>query len=93
MLKFTSARTIPCLLFLLVSYWPINLLSINCIYATGRLVQNLAQVRGGGRRLTTENESSSNVEPRNIRRPSSSSVAGGLPPLVRYLHFNPLSDT
>lgn len=48
------------------------------------LLQNLSQARGTGRRLTTsETESLSNLESRNMRRPSSSSVAGGLPPLGR----------
>ncbi|KAJ6892332.1 protein TONNEAU 1a-like [Populus alba x Populus x berolinensis] len=46
--------------------------------------ENLSQGRGAGRRVP-EAESLSNVESRNIRmrRPSSSSVAGGLPPLGR----------
>ncbi|KAJ6720336.1 FGFR1 ONCOGENE PARTNER/LISH DOMAIN-CONTAINING PROTEIN [Salix viminalis] len=46
--------------------------------------QNLSQGRGAGRRVP-EAESLSNVESRNIRmrRPSPSSVAGGLPPLGR----------
>ncbi|CAI0560235.1 unnamed protein product, partial [Linum tenue] len=38
--------------------------------------------RGSGRRVP-ENESLSNLDSRNMRRPSSSSVAGGLPPLGR----------
>ena len=46
------------------------------------LLQNLSQGRGTGRRMS-ETESLSNVESRNMRRPSSSSVAGGLPPLIR----------
>ncbi|XP_061999701.1 protein TONNEAU 1b-like [Rosa rugosa] len=46
--------------------------------------ENLSQTRGTGRRLTTsEAESLSNLDSRNMRRPSSSSVAGGLPPLGR----------
>ncbi|XP_050385926.1 protein TONNEAU 1a-like [Argentina anserina] len=45
--------------------------------------ENLSQARGTGRRLTTsEAESLSNLDSRNMRRPSSS-VAGGLPPLGR----------
>ncbi|KAJ8432804.1 hypothetical protein Cgig2_026134 [Carnegiea gigantea] len=49
--------------------------------------ESLSQARGTGRRLATENEPSSNLESRNMRRPSSSSaVAGGLPPLVRSVH-------
>ncbi|XP_010693097.2 protein TONNEAU 1a [Beta vulgaris subsp. vulgaris] len=55
--------------------------------------ENLSQVRGSGRRLGTDNESSSNPEPRNVRRPSSSSaVAGGLPPLVRSLPGSQTSE-
>lgn len=54
--------------------------------------ENLAQVRGSGRRVATENESSSNLESRNMRRPSSSSVAGGLPPLVRSLPGSQASE-
>ncbi|KAF8397610.1 hypothetical protein HHK36_016530 [Tetracentron sinense] len=46
--------------------------------------ENLTQARGAGRRLITpETESLSNIESRNIRRPSPSSIAGGLPPLGR----------
>ncbi|KAK9282845.1 hypothetical protein L1049_011068 [Liquidambar formosana] len=46
--------------------------------------ENLSQGRSTGRRLNTlETESLSNIESRNVRRPSSSSVAGGLPPLGR----------
>lgn len=49
-------------------------------------LQNLSQGRGSNRRLTTPDaESLSNLEARNIRRPSSSSVAGGIPPLGRFL--------
>lgn len=49
------------------------------------ILQNLSQGRGAGRRLTiADAESLSNVETRNMRRPSSSSVAGGLPPLGRF---------
>lgn len=45
--------------------------------------ENLSQGRGTGRRVS-EAESLSNFDPRNARRPtSSSSVAGGLPPLGR----------
>ncbi|XP_065872312.1 protein TONNEAU 1a-like [Euphorbia lathyris] len=44
--------------------------------------ENLSQGRGTGRRVS-EAESLSNLESRNVRRPSSSSVAGGLPPLGR----------
>ncbi|KAL5569200.1 hypothetical protein UlMin_025775 [Ulmus minor] len=44
--------------------------------------ENLSQARGPGRRLS-ETEPLSNIESRNARRPSSSSVAGGLPPLGR----------
>ncbi|OVA18204.1 LisH dimerization motif [Macleaya cordata] len=45
--------------------------------------ENLA--RGTGRRsMAPETESLSNLDSRNVRKPSSSSVAGGLPPLGRY---------
>nr|KJB73607.1 hypothetical protein B456_011G241800 [Gossypium raimondii]KJB73610.1 hypothetical protein B456_011G241800 [Gossypium raimondii] len=44
--------------------------------------ENLTQARGSGRR-SQEIESSSSSESRNTRRPSSSTVAGGLPPLGR----------
>ncbi|KAF3966395.1 hypothetical protein ACB098_06G171000 [Castanea mollissima] len=55
--------------------------------------ENLSQVRGTGRRLTAqETESLSNLEPRNIRRPSSSSVGGGLPPLGRSVPSSQASD-
>ncbi|KAJ9167443.1 hypothetical protein P3X46_022096 [Hevea brasiliensis] len=46
------------------------------------VVQNLFQGRGTGRRVS-EVDSLSNLESRNVRRPSSSSVACGLPPLGR----------
>nr|DAD26030.1 TPA_asm: hypothetical protein HUJ06_027498 [Nelumbo nucifera] len=55
--------------------------------------ENLSQARATGRRIISpETESLSNLESRNIRRSSSSSssVAGGLPPLVRP---NPVSQT
>ncbi|KAL8487851.1 hypothetical protein ACS0TY_024236 [Phlomoides rotata] len=49
-------------------------------------MQNLSQGRGSNRRLTNPDaESLSNMEARNMRRPSSSSVDGGLPPLGRPL--------
>lgn len=55
--------------------------------------ESLSQARGTGRRLAAENESSSNLESRNMRRPSSSStVAGGLPPLVRPLPGSQASE-
>ncbi|KAF2318601.1 hypothetical protein GH714_009286 [Hevea brasiliensis] len=44
--------------------------------------ENLSQGRGIGRRVS-EAESLSTLDSRNVRRPSSSSVAGGLPPLGR----------
>ncbi|RWR95529.1 protein TONNEAU 1a-like protein isoform X1 [Cinnamomum micranthum f. kanehirae] len=58
---------------------------------------NLSQARGTGRRMVTpETESLSSVDPRNIRRPSpsssSSSVAGGLPPLGRPVPVSQASD-
>ncbi|KAI8029239.1 Protein TONNEAU 1b [Camellia lanceoleosa] len=55
--------------------------------------ENLSQARGTGRRLITpEVESLSNLESRNIRRPSSSSVVGGLPPLGRPVPLSQASD-
>lgn len=46
--------------------------------------ENMSQGRGGNRRsTTTESESLSNLEARNVRRPSPSSVAGGIPQLGR----------
>ncbi|OIT06709.1 PREDICTED: protein TONNEAU 1a-like [Nicotiana attenuata] len=46
--------------------------------------ENLSQAMGAGRRFTAPDAGSlSNTEARNIRKPSSSSVAGGLPPLGR----------
>ncbi|XP_011084380.1 protein TONNEAU 1a-like isoform X1 [Sesamum indicum] len=55
--------------------------------------ENLTQGRGSNRRSTTpEHESLSNVEGRNIRRPSPSSVAGGLPPLGRPVPVSQSSD-
>ncbi|CAK9155108.1 unnamed protein product [Ilex paraguariensis] len=44
--------------------------------------ENLSQGRGTARRVP-ETVSLSNIETRNIRRPSSSTIAGGLPPLGR----------
>ncbi|XP_050209572.1 protein TONNEAU 1a-like [Mercurialis annua] len=44
--------------------------------------ENLSQGRGTGRRVS-EAESLSNLDSRNARRPCSSNVAGGLPPLGR----------
>ncbi|CAJ1977771.1 unnamed protein product [Sphenostylis stenocarpa] len=47
-------------------------------------LENLSQARASGRRFTTsETEPLPNSESRNARRHSSSSVAGGLPPLGR----------
>ncbi|KAL0379733.1 UNVERIFIED_CONTAM: protein TONNEAU 1a [Sesamum angustifolium] len=55
--------------------------------------ENLTQGRGSNRRSTTpEPESLPNVDARNIRRPSPSSVAGGLPPLGRPLPVSQSSD-
>ncbi|GAB4836502.1 Protein TONNEAU 1a [Ancistrocladus abbreviatus] len=56
--------------------------------------ENLSQARGTGRRLPAlENESVPNLETRNVRRASSSStVAGGLPPLGRPLSASQTSD-
>ncbi|XP_057521343.1 protein TONNEAU 1a-like [Amaranthus tricolor] len=54
--------------------------------------ETLSQARGSGRRLPGDSESSSSLESRNMRRPSSSSVASGLPPLVRSLPGSQASD-
>ncbi|KAF9598479.1 hypothetical protein IFM89_027913 [Coptis chinensis] len=55
--------------------------------------EHLSQARTAGRRLNSqESESLSNLESRNIRRPSSSSVAGGLPPLGRPVPVSQSSD-
>ncbi|KAK6933285.1 LIS1 homology motif [Dillenia turbinata] len=55
--------------------------------------ENLSQGRTAARRLTTsESDQLSNSESRNMRRPSSSSVAGGLPPLGRPLPPSQASD-
>ncbi|KAK4430857.1 protein TONNEAU 1a [Sesamum alatum] len=55
--------------------------------------ENLSQGRGSNRRLTTPDaESLPNLEARNMRRPSSSSVAGGLPPLGRPLPVSQSSE-
>ncbi|XP_021296167.1 protein TONNEAU 1a-like [Herrania umbratica] len=53
--------------------------------------ENLSQAKGTGRR-PQEIESSSSLESRNTRRPSSSSVAGGLPPLGRPVPVSQSSD-
>ncbi|KAL2227800.1 UNVERIFIED_CONTAM: Protein TONNEAU 1a [Sesamum indicum] len=50
-------------------------------------------LKGSNRRLTTADaESLPNLEARNMRRPSSSSVAGGLPPLGRPLPVSQSSE-
>ncbi|XP_010260144.1 PREDICTED: protein TONNEAU 1a-like isoform X2 [Nelumbo nucifera] len=56
--------------------------------------ENLSQARATGRKIISpETESLSNLEFRNIRRPSSSSsVAGGLPPLGRPIPVSQTSD-
>ncbi|KAJ7976255.1 Protein TONNEAU 1a [Quillaja saponaria] len=51
--------------------------------------ENLSQARGPSRR---ETESLPNLDSRNIRRPSSSPVAGGLPPLGRAVPSSQTSD-
>ncbi|XVF23728.1 hypothetical protein REPUB_Repub13aG0064800 [Reevesia pubescens] len=53
--------------------------------------ENLSQSRGSGRR-PQEIESSSSLESRNSRRPLSSTVAGGLPPLGRAVPVSQSSD-
>ncbi|KAL7148654.1 hypothetical protein ABFS83_06G193400 [Erythranthe nasuta] len=55
--------------------------------------ENLSQGRGSNRRMNTpETESLSNLDPRNMRRTSSSSVVGGLPPLGRAHPSSQSSD-
>ncbi|GMH13334.1 hypothetical protein Nepgr_015175 [Nepenthes gracilis] len=55
--------------------------------------ENLSQARVTGRRMPTlENDSVLNLESRSIRKPSSSSVAGGIPPLGRPLPTSQTSD-
>lgn len=56
--------------------------------------ENLSQGRGSNRRLNAQDaESLPNLEPRNVRRPSSSSsVASGLPPLGRLYPVSQSSD-
>ncbi|CAJ2631121.1 protein TONNEAU 1A-like [Trifolium pratense] len=55
--------------------------------------ENLSQARASGRRFTTsETEPLPNSESRNTRRNSSSSVAGGLPPLGRAVPSSQASD-
>ncbi|XP_058771995.1 protein TONNEAU 1b-like [Vicia villosa] len=55
--------------------------------------ENLSQARASGRRFTTsETEPLPNSESRNTRRHSSSSVAGGLPPLGRAVPSSQSSD-
>ncbi|KAL8136456.1 hypothetical protein V2J09_002457 [Rumex salicifolius] len=55
--------------------------------------ESLSQAGGSGRRgVTPENESVPNLDPQNTRRPSSSSVAGGLPPLGRAFPASQTSD-
>ncbi|GKV28573.1 hypothetical protein SLEP1_g37599 [Rubroshorea leprosula] len=53
--------------------------------------ENISQARGTGRR-PPETEALSSLEPRNARRFSSSSVAGGLPPLARPVPVSQSSD-
>ncbi|KAL6011133.1 Protein TONNEAU 1a [Asimina triloba] len=59
--------------------------------------ESLSQTTGAARRMTTsETESLSSVDARNVRRPSSSSsslsAAGGLPPLGRAVPVSQASD-
>ncbi|KAJ4972195.1 hypothetical protein NE237_005294 [Protea cynaroides] len=55
--------------------------------------ENLSQARATGRRVTgSETESISNTESRNVWRPSSSAVAGGLPPLGRPVPVSQAPD-
>ncbi|XP_010922489.1 protein TONNEAU 1a [Elaeis guineensis] len=55
--------------------------------------ENLTQARAAGRRIINiETDSVSNAESRNTRRPSSSSVGGGLPPLGRPVPVSQSAD-
>ncbi|XP_072996574.1 protein TONNEAU 1a-like [Typha latifolia] len=54
--------------------------------------ENLSQTRMAGRRINLETDSLPNTELRNIRRPSSSSAVGGLPPLGRPVQVSQSSD-
>ncbi|KAG6409371.1 hypothetical protein SASPL_127410 [Salvia splendens] len=55
--------------------------------------ENLSQGRGSNRRSTNlDIDSLSNIDPRNLRRTSPTSAAGGLPPLVRGLPSSQTSD-
>ncbi|GAB2223355.1 hypothetical protein Droror1_Dr00017496 [Drosera rotundifolia] len=55
--------------------------------------ENLSNASGSGRRIPIfDNESVSNLDPRNARRSSSSSVASGLPPLGRPMPSSQASD-
>ncbi|KAJ1385817.1 hypothetical protein SESBI_41326 [Sesbania bispinosa] len=55
--------------------------------------ENLSQARASGRRFTTsDSEPLPNSESRTMRRHSSSSVAGGLPPLGRAVPSSQASD-
>lgn len=52
------------------------------------ILQNLSSGRGNNRRLANpEVESLPNMDVRNARRPNTSSVAGGLPPLGRLVIY------
>lgn len=54
--------------------------------------ENLLQTRSGRKSGSSDTDSISSVETRNIRRPSSSSIAGGLPPLGRLGQTSQPSD-
>ncbi|KAG6391058.1 hypothetical protein SASPL_148806 [Salvia splendens] len=55
--------------------------------------ENLSQGRGSNRRSTIpDTDSLSNIDPRNMRRTSPSSLAGGVPPLGRPLPASQPSD-
>ncbi|KAK4792833.1 hypothetical protein SAY86_023268 [Trapa natans] len=54
--------------------------------------ENLTKGRSTGRRMTNPEEPHSSLESRNVRRPPSSSVAGGLPPLGRSVPSSHASD-
>ncbi|KAK4756079.1 hypothetical protein SAY87_009836 [Trapa incisa] len=54
--------------------------------------ENLTKGRSSGKKMTNPEESISSLDSRNVRRPSSSSFAGGLPPLGRPAPASRTSD-
>lgn len=73
-----------CTMFVFVVSCVSPLINYRVIYSC-IISQNLSQSKASGRRFTTsETETLPNLESWNMRRPSSS-VAGGLPPLGRFI--------